>query len=191
MNRLGGNEKSDERWHDEIVEKVERLYIEHAEKLHVYLRSLAADEHTAKDIRQDTFEKIGRYLQKGHSLPDDAIPFLFRTAKNAWIDELRRSPRARIQLVDHHNDYHDSRGEDPFDDLIELNDLRNGPLARLARREREVLVLQDLCDLKAAQIAEILGIAVGSVGRYHSDAKKHLQELLAVDGSDEEEGPAT
>jgi RNA polymerase sigma factor (sigma-70 family) len=190
MNRLGDHTESDERWHDAIVEIVERLYIEHAVKLHVYLRFLGADEHTAKDIRQDTFEKIGRHLQKGHKLPADPIPFLFKTAKNAWIDELRRPHRTRIQLVDVHNDFHDRRADDPLKELIELDYLRNGPLSHLARREREVVALQDLCDLKAAQVAAILRIAVGSVGRYHSDAIKHLEELLALDGSDKEEGPA-
>jgi RNA polymerase sigma factor (sigma-70 family) len=188
VNRLGGNEKPDVRWHDAIAEEVERLYKEHAADLHTYLRFRGADKRMAEDITHTTFIKIGSHLQKGNELPADPVPFLFKTAKNAWIDELRRPDQTRTEPVPTPpNDYHEVTGEDPFENVIALNDLKR-LLGRLTPRERDVVVLQDLCDLTQAQIAEILGITAGTVGGYHSDAIQKLKGLLLVDSRGGEEG---
>jgi RNA polymerase sigma factor (sigma-70 family) len=186
VSRLGGHEK-DERWRAAIADLEERLYDENAEDLQVYLRFLGADKHEAEDVSHDSFVKIDTYLKSGHKPPDDPVAFLFTVARNAWIDELRKPYRKRNVLVEDISSIRDVADQDPFENVIELNDLRRQLAQHLTPRERDVVILQDICDLSQAQIAAILDISIGTVGRCHFDAKKKLQKLLRA-GSDDEEG---
>ncbi|SNX45885.1 RNA polymerase sigma-70 factor, ECF subfamily [Acinetobacter puyangensis] len=65
------------------------LYQEHYEWLYLWLRKKTGNSHHAEDIAQDTFARI---LQSHQILFDIHEPraFLTTTAKNIWINQLKR-----------------------------------------------------------------------------------------------------
>jgi RNA polymerase sigma factor (sigma-70 family) len=58
-------------------------------------------------------------------------------------------------------------------------------VATLPRREREAIALRYLADLTEPQIAEVMGIAVGTVGATLTAARRKLATSLQVDDSDD------
>jgi RNA polymerase sigma-70 factor (ECF subfamily) len=71
-------------------------------------------------------------------------------------------------------------GTSPSRRLIraELRDRVQDALARLAERDREVLVLRHLEGLATADVAAVLGISAGAVMTRHTRALVRLRALL-------------
>jgi RNA polymerase sigma factor (sigma-70 family) len=61
----------------------------------------------------------------------------------------------------------------------------SGALARLPRRQRQVAVLRYLADLPEAEVAQTLGIDVGTVKRHASRARMALQDTMSLGGVDD------
>jgi len=118
------------------------------------------DQDTVNDLVQETFirvyEKIGSY-----GVDNSFQGWIGRIARNLAIDRLRRS-RVEVELLDF------NQGWDPHleSELAELEDEMVGEirlrLDRLKPRSRRVFDLFVLDDLSHAQIAEELGIPIGS-----------------------------
>ncbi len=58
-------------------------------------------------------------------------------------------------------------------------------VAALPRREREAIALRYLADLTEPQIAEVMGVAVGTVGATLTAARRKLAVALQLDDSDD------
>jgi RNA polymerase sigma-70 factor (ECF subfamily) len=71
-------------------------------------------------------------------------------------------------------------GANPVGDLIreEMRGRLRAALARLAPRDREILVMRNLEELSVAEIAEALGLSEGAVKVRHLRALRRLRALL-------------
>jgi RNA polymerase sigma-70 factor (ECF subfamily) len=80
-------------------------------------------------------------------------------------------------------------GSSPSDHMIrrELRDRLQAALAKLAPNDREVLVMRNLEQMPAAEIAAVLGIKEGTVRVRHLRALERLRALLDLEGEDDEE----
>ena len=94
--------------------------------------------------------------------------WVYRVATNASLDELRRRRRRPIGfVVDRGDDRHETDHADPDSgvriDALGDHYLLDEALAALAEDFRLPVVLRDVGDLDYAEIAEVIGIPVGTV----------------------------
>jgi RNA polymerase sigma-70 factor (ECF subfamily) len=128
--------------------------------------------HVADDVTQDAFERAFRALHRY----DGRAPFgawIGRIATNCALDVLR-AERRLFPLDEVAEAWADAPGSDPT--LVRA-------VGRLAPERRAVVVLRFWLDLTGPEIAETLGIAVGTVHSRLSRALDDLRVALAEDPS--------
>jgi RNA polymerase sigma-70 factor (ECF subfamily) len=170
-------------------EAFEVLVRRYERELYGYLRRYLGDGNLAEDVFQNTFLQL--YLKSGQYEPGRPVrPWLYTIATNQAIDALRRNGRHQAVSLDQtreesaNGDVHglidmlESRGPDPLD-LAQSQECREQIRARVDRLPeflRQVLILAYYQGLKYREIADILGIPVGTVkSRLHAALVK-LQE---------------
>jgi RNA polymerase sigma-70 factor (ECF subfamily) len=158
-------------------------------ELYGYLRRYLGDASLAEDVFQNTFLQV--YVKSGQYEAGRPVrPWLYTIATNQAIDALRRNGRHQALSLDQHRE---EAGEGEVHSLVEtLEAQAPGPLDAAQgqeRRERvragverlpdflrQVLLLAYYQGLKYREIADILGIPVGTVkSRLHAALVK-LQE---------------
>jgi RNA polymerase sigma-70 factor, ECF subfamily len=151
----------------------------------------------AADVVQDAF--LNAY-QSLHSFKGDAefFTWLYRIAFNTAIS-LKRKKRPSVSLDAHAGE----TGIDPDDPseyvkpgaaLERTEDERqlSGAIARLSPEHREVLLLKDIEGMKYEEIAEVLGVPIGTIRSRLHRARLELRDLLVPleeRGTDEQEVP--
>ncbi len=161
-------------------------------ELYGYLRRYLGDGNLADDVFQNTFLQL--YTKIGTYEPGRPVrPWLYTIATHQAIDALRRNGRHQALSLDHCRD--ESDGGDlqnltaalecptpgPLD-LVHAEERRQHVRAavdRLPNFLRQVVILAYYQGLKYREVAEILGIPVGTVkSRLHAALQK-LQETWA------------
>ena len=147
----------------------------------------------ALDVVQESFLNAYQSLK---SFKGDAefFTWLYRIAFNAAVSQ-KRKKRVVVSLEAGRNGdgvpdpEDDSEGIHPGDTLeqSERHAAVHAALARLSAEHRSVLVLKDLDGLKYEQIADVLGVPIGTVRSRLHRARLELRDLLA-DGEDEPAG---
>src|SRR4051812_33363827 len=158
-------------------------------ELYGYLRRYLGDASLGEDVFQNTFLQL--YLKSGQYQPGNPVrPWLYTIATHQAIDALRRNGRHQAVSLD---EQREAAGEGDCQRLMEMLENRDpGPLDHATRQEqreqvragvdqlpeflRQVLVLAYYQGLKYREIADIVGIPVGTVkSRLHA-ALVRLQE---------------
>lgn len=170
---------------EEMVERYQH-------KIYGYVRRLVGNETDAEDITQEVFLKA---LTSLHAFREESSlqTWLFRIATNLCRDLMRRRQRERgwFSLWRRTEEEQEGGGER----LLDIPDLEGDPERLLLREElgellqraieglpwrmREVLVLHDLEALSYEEIAEALGIPLGTVKSRLFHARARLREALA------------
>ncbi len=80
-----------------------------------------------------------------------------------------------------------SRGSSPSNHVIrqELRDRLQAALAKLAPNDREILVMRNLEQMPAVEIAAVLGVKEGTVRVRHLRALERLRALLDLEGEED------
>jgi RNA polymerase sigma-70 factor (ECF subfamily) len=141
-----------------------------------FARALTGDAALADDLVQDCIE---RALRKQH-LFDEARSlrtWLFTILRNLYISGLRRSAHGRAdKSVDEM-----ISGEDAVrpeqESRLAMSDIALA-LDRLPTAHREVLLLIALEDMSYREVAEIIGVPVGTVMSRLSRARGNLRAML-------------
>ncbi len=141
----------------------------------------------AADVVQDAF--LNAY-QSLHTFKGDAefFTWLYRIAFNAAIS-LKRKKRAAVSL----DAVGPDAGIDPDDpseyvkpgaalERTEEETQLQEAMNRLSHEHREVLVLKDIDGVKYEDIAEILGVPIGTIRSRLHRARLELRELLENEG---------
>ena len=144
---------------------LELLLARHFDRVHAICRRITGHPEDALDATQEALMAISR----GIGRYDGRAPFttwLFRVATNAALDEVRRRKRrpapADVDFVDQGQAPSTSPGGSVESAVVARLDV-DAALASLAPEFRAAVVLRDLCDLDYAEIAEALGIPIGTV----------------------------
>lgn len=146
------------------------------------LRMLGSAE-TAEDATQDTFVSAYRAIAgfRGGSFK----AWILRIASNSCRDKMRASRRVGIvsldNLMEEAGDFiADDKAESPEDyaERQELGRLLAGSLASLPEDQRIVVVLSDVQGLTYEEIAQVIGISLGTVKSRLSRARLRLRDLL-------------
>lgn len=172
-------------------EALSRLVELYSPRVFGLLHRLTADRDAAEDLLQETFLRvvrtIGRYEHVGKF-----EPWLFRIAANLARDRGRqRGRRAAPQALDAAacaggraaTAPDTAGGEDPRQRLVrdEARERLAAGLERLSDVEREIVLLRYFSELPFREIAELLGIPLGTALARAHRALKHLRTALAED----------
>jgi RNA polymerase sigma-70 factor (ECF subfamily) len=177
------------RGHSEAFGQLVRRY---ERELYGYLRRYLGDGSLAEDVFQNTFLQV--YLKSGQYEPGRPVrPWLYTIATNQAIDALRRNGRHQAVSLDEPRadagegelarlmEMLQSRGPSPVESAStsERREQVRASVEKLPDFLKQVLILAYYQGLKYREIADILGIPVGTVkSRLHAALVK-LQEAWA------------
>jgi RNA polymerase sigma-70 factor (ECF subfamily) len=158
---------------------IERLFATYHLPLVRYLTRRLGDRDWAEEIAQETFVRALRQ----EALVNERS-WLFAVASNLVRDEARKDIRRRRHLELLAAEAREAHVEAPDTTLERAEDAAAArkALDALAERDRHALLLREE-GLDYPEIAEILGIAVGSVGTTLSRARRRLAELFEAHGA--------
>ncbi len=158
---------------DELVKR-------HAPRLHAVASRIVGREE-AYDVVQDAF--VSAYRALG-SFREQAqfTTWMHRITLNCCYARLRKHPDAANDL-EMPPDLSDDRPS-PME-VAERRDLREAledALARIKAEFRETFVLVEFGDLDYAEVADVLGVPVGTIKSRMSRAREALREILEAQG---------
>jgi RNA polymerase sigma-70 factor, ECF subfamily len=186
---------------EELLERFRRKQTEafgvlvrrYERELYGYLRRYLGDASLAEDVFQNTFLQL--YVKSGQYEPGRPVrPWLYTIATHQAIDALRRNNRHQAVSLDEARteagdgelvglmELLESRGPAPVDAATaeERREQVRAGVDRLPDFLKQVLILAYYQGLKYREIADILGIPVGTVkSRLHAALVK-LQEAWAA-----------
>lgn len=144
---------------------------QHADGLYRFILKHIKDQDVAKDIVQDTYEKLWRKVNDMEST--NAKSYMFTTAYRTLIDYTRREKKqgyydesvAENQLY-HQNQYHD------------LKEILNQALDQLPDIQKSVVLLRDYEGYDYAEIGQITGLNESQVKVYIFRARTFLKNYI-------------
>jgi len=132
----------------------------------------------AQDLTQETFIKA---LQRQGQLKDweRAGHWLSRIAANTAIDFIRRKKRLTFTDVSHVAEF-SSPSDDPEESVLrgERKLRLDGGLATLTERERMALLLRDVEDMPADQVAQHMKCSMATVRSHIANARTKFKRYL-------------
>lgn len=142
-----------------------------------YCRSLTHREWEAEDLVQDTMVRL---MNRCIQMPEMTLskPYVFRTARNLWIDRCRSSRRLVTIPVEHFESAYGSETE-PFADSLITRDLLEELMYRLKPKAFVMVLLCDVFGFTAKEAGSCINMAEGAVQVALSRARKRLR-LLAL-----------
>ena len=158
------------------VPSFEQIVDAHYQGLYRFAMSMSRREATAQDLVQQTFLQ---WAKKGHSLRDASKvkTWLFTTIYREWLAIARREKK--YEEVEFEPDQHGATQQQDDGDTPRVDSATlQTALAELEPNYRAPLVLFYLKELSYRDIAETLGVPIGTVMSRLSRAKDSLRTIL-------------
>jgi RNA polymerase sigma-70 factor (ECF subfamily) len=156
------------------LEAISYLYDRYGARLYGYALALLSDVSDAEDVVQDVFAKVYVQLKKGHR-PDDAMKYLFRSARNEAYSKLRRrwlfarTVRRGIDV---------SMLSAPDDSPAGERESLTVALQRLPVKQREVVVLKIYESMTFEEIGAMLRISTSTAASRYRYGIERLRMTL-------------
>ena len=172
--------KGDGRAFEQIVLQTERAVYNLA-------LSIVKKEEDAEDVTQETYLRLWRAASE-LKLESSLKLYILRTARNLALDLIRKnSKRDEIDTVildaegefeiDIADDSPDSRPDESYLRKIEKEVVRQS-IEELPSAAREIIVLRDIEGLSYTEIAEMLGLAEGTLKSKLFRARERLRKII-------------
>lgn len=154
------------------VNAFQRLYHLHIKQVYGLVLRLCADRTMADDLVQEVFAQL---WQKLGSFRGDSkfSSWLYRVATNICLTEMRKQKRWFARLISNEAEVPEPINEGELD-LSQLDRL----ILKLPEQTRQVFVLHALQGESHQNIADWLGIAVGTSKAQFHRARKRIEEWL-------------
>jgi len=149
------------------------------DRLFYYIRRLVDDEQEAWQVLQEVWLKVLGGIEKLQD-PNRLAGWLYAITRNTALSHLRNdyARKAMIEDVEILTGNADEDETFQFDNAEQVH----YALGKIKLDHREVLTLFFLQDLSIKEIAQVLGIAIGTVKSRLYYAKKTLKEILERQG---------
>ena len=137
------------------------------------------DRKDAEDLSQEAFVRAFTKI-RSFDLKCPFYPWFYRILRNLCLNHLRRRKvRAEVSLEGKHFALF-AEGPDPSEQAAgaEQKRLLARGLGRLGRDDREIIALVDFEGMRYREVAEILGIPVGTVMSRLYRARKNLGQAV-------------
>lgn len=128
------------------------------------------DEEKAKDVVQDTYEKLWTKVDEVSA--EKVKAYLFTTAYHTMIDMIRKEKRMTVLEEDRH-DSHVAAGV-----YTGLSQLLNEAVAKLPEDQRSVIMLRDYEGYSYEEIAGITGLSASQVKVYIFRGRMFLKNYI-------------
>ncbi|WP_436774333.1 SigE family RNA polymerase sigma factor [Yinghuangia sp. YIM S09857] len=135
---------------------------------------LLDDPHSCEDVVQEAFVRVHVARHRLRE-PDKTLAYLRQTVVNLSRSTLRRRLMA-LRLMP--RPAVDEPAAEEGAHSVLLRDALVRVLRELPRRQREVIVLRYYADLTEVQVADLLGLSVGSVKAYGSRGLEALRARM-------------
>ncbi len=144
----------------------------YADNLYRFILKNVKDEEKARDIVQDTYEKL--WIKVSEVESTNAKSYMFKTAYRTMIDRIRRDKKqgdmseANMYSVSHSRQYSD------------LKEILNEALGKLPEIQRSVIMLRDYEGYNYAEIGEVTGLNESQVKVYIFRARTFLKNYIGA-----------
>jgi RNA polymerase sigma factor (sigma-70 family) len=171
------------------------IFDRHAGVIHRYLASRVGAE-AAEDLVSEVFATAFRCRSSYDLEYSDALPWLLGIATNA-VRHHRRSEGRRRAMISRLGQQSTDRADlvlgDIAEDAIAHDHVEETTraLGVIGDKYRDVLILYSAFDLSYAEIAQALGLRIGTVRSRISRGRDQLKELLSSSGQYGSEGDQT
>src|ERR687894_458868 len=162
----------------------EALYERYHRRIHAYVFGMVKDHQRAEDVTQEVFVSALRRM-RATERPIAFNPWIYEIAKNACIDQFRRSKRAEEVSFDADDglapsDYTRLVSAEPVPDaaLVAKQELDHlcGAFGGLSEAHHQILVLRELEGLSYREIGERMGMSRPAVESTLFRARRRLCE---------------
>jgi RNA polymerase sigma-70 factor, ECF subfamily len=158
----------------------ERLALEQIDLLYRLARKLTRDAERAEDLVQETYLRAIRSWERFDLQQFGMRPWLVRILHNLYLTKGQREARAPITVDDNRLDAADNSAGSATFDLEAVDQELTYALDALPTAYRTVLVLWAVEELSYQEIADALGIPIGTVmSRLHRARKRAIDDLKA------------
>jgi RNA polymerase sigma-70 factor, ECF subfamily len=156
----------------------------HSRRIFLQIYRVVGSTEDAQDLTQEAFIKA---LQHAEQLKDleKAAHWLSRIASNCAIDFLRRKARQQAVGIDSVADRLHAKGEESPERFAirgQHRGILEEGLQMLTARERTALVLRDMEDRPAEEVAELLGCSKATVRSHIANARVKFRKFLENQG---------
>ena len=142
----------------------------YADNLYRFILKNIKDEEKARDIVQDTYEKL--WLKVSDVASTNAKAYMFSTGYRTMLDLIRREKKqgnmseVKMSSLGHSKQYSD------------LKEILNEALGKLPEIQRSVILLRDYEGYNYAEIGEITNLTESQVKVYIFRARGFLKEYI-------------
>lgn len=161
--------------------RFEQLVLPHLDAAYNLARWMTRNDHDAEDVTQESMLRAYRFAD---GLRGEARPWLLAIVRNACVSWLQANRPAELAgaLDAEAAAGEPDRGDGPEALAARAGDRRmlNEAIAALPPPFREVLVLRELEDLAYRDIAQIVGVPIGTVMSRLSRARRLLADSVRV-----------
>lgn len=142
----------------------------YADNLYRFILKTVKDKDVAKDIVQDTYEKM--WLKVSDVESTNAKAYMFTTAYRTMIDFIRREKKKQqwddsFEEIGMHNKHHH-----------DLKQILNEAVDKLPEDQRSVVLLRDYEGYDYKEIGEITGLSESQVKVYIFRARQFLKNYI-------------
>jgi RNA polymerase sigma factor (sigma-70 family) len=168
------------------------LFERHARSVYNYLFRRTADWSSAEDLTSIVFLEAWRRRKEIRLERDLALPWLLGVATNVLRNRRRSQWRHRAALERLPRERAEDFTEDAAGRIDDERRMRGAlrAVAKLPKREQDVLALCVWADLSYQEAALALGVPVGTVRSRLSRARGRLRELAGAGGHERDCEPA-
>lgn len=155
------------------MESVNTIIAEQIPRLRHYARALTGNRASADDLVQDTLERAWSKLHMWRR-GSDMRAWMFSIMHNAFMNLVRKNQLVTTAMDD---DAFEVAAPSTTGDSLEMRDLA-AAIARLPHEYREVVLLIGLEQMQYEEVAQVLGLPLGTVMSRLSRGRERLRALL-------------
>jgi len=173
---------------------MERLIIKYQNRIYNVILKICANIDDAAELTQETFVKVIENIAEfeGRS---SFYTWAFRIAVNLTLNYCQRSGRIGFRSLDTEDNEHNGQARRQLKEFLsddsspdpaavaankELCEIAIKSLMKLDDEQRAVVVLRDIEGMNYAEIANVLGVELGTVKSRLSRARSNLREILEI-----------
>ena len=164
--------------------RFEQLVLPHLDAAFNLARWLLRNRADAEDVAQEAMVRAFRFFDRFRG--GDARAWLLQIVRNSCYTWLEKHRPADL-MTEFNEEIHRTSSADPEKLAVQSNErgLLMRALESLPARPREVLVLRELEGCSYKEIAEIIGVPIGTVMSTLSRARERLQQALTGNATKE------
>ena len=159
-----------------LDDRLERFFIEYSSRLFVCALAVTGCAERAEDAVQEAFCRLFRLQRK----PRHLKAYVFRSVRNAAVDQLRRSPPGKLEVTEALFDPADDPGKTAAENEFKRDVAR--AMRSLTDDQREAVVQHLYAGLTFREIAAAREVSSNTVSSWYRRGIGGLRKLLEKHG---------